>query len=62
MIAGCDIRGTNMLLRRMTEHVKEQNWFAVAIDVLIVVMGGIGIQVANWTPSMSCSSTSVAPL
>jgi hypothetical protein len=38
-----------MILRRVTEHVKAQNWFAVAIDFLIVVVGVfIGIQVANW--------------
>ena len=28
-----------MLLRRITQHVKEQNWFAVALDFLIVVIG-----------------------
>jgi hypothetical protein len=38
-----------MILRRVTEHVKSQNWFAVGIDFLIVVVGvSIGIQVANW--------------
>ncbi len=38
-----------MLLRSITEHVKNQNWFAVAIDFVIVVVGVfIGIQVANW--------------
>ncbi|MFK8012425.1 MAG: hypothetical protein AB8B80_10315 [Marinicellaceae bacterium] len=38
-----------MLLRRITLHVKSQNWFAVFIDFLIVVIGVfIGIQVANW--------------
>ena len=38
-----------MLLRRITQHVKDQNWFAVAIDFAIVVFGVfIGIQVANW--------------
>ncbi|MDT0595253.1 hypothetical protein [Glaciecola petra] len=38
-----------MLLRRITKHVKEQNWFAVSIDFFIVVIGVfIGIQVANW--------------
>jgi len=38
-----------MLLRRITQHVKAQNWFAVGIDFLIVIVGVfIGIQVANW--------------
>jgi hypothetical protein len=38
-----------MLLRRVVAHVREQNWFAVFIDFLIVVVGVfIGIQVANW--------------
>lgn len=38
-----------MILRRITEHVKNQNWFAVGLDFLIVVIGVfIGIQVANW--------------
>jgi hypothetical protein len=39
----------DMLLRRITQHVKDQNWFAVSIDFVIVVVGVfIGIQVANW--------------
>ncbi|MBO6697184.1 MAG: hypothetical protein JJ931_17450 [Henriciella sp.] len=38
-----------MLLRRITKHVKDQNWFAVGIDFFIVVFGVfIGIQVSNW--------------
>ena len=38
-----------MILRRLSEHVKTQNWFAVALDFVIVVAGVfIGIQVANW--------------
>ncbi len=38
-----------MRLRRVTEHVKAQNWFAVGLDFVIVVVGVfIGIQVANW--------------
>ncbi|MEZ6001216.1 hypothetical protein [Hyphomonas sp.] len=38
-----------MLLRRFTEHVKAQNWTAVALDFVIVVLGVfIGIQVSNW--------------
>ncbi len=38
-----------MILRRITEHVKAQNWFAVGLDFVIVVLGVfIGIQVSNW--------------
>ncbi len=38
-----------MILRRITEHVKAQNWFAVALDFLIVVLGVfVATQVANW--------------
>ena len=38
-----------MLLRRVMEHVTAQNWFAVGIDFVIVVVGVvIGIEVANW--------------
>jgi len=38
-----------MLLRRVMKHVRDQNWLAVGIDFLIVVVGVfIGIQVANW--------------
>ena len=38
-----------MLLRRITKHVKEQSWFAVGLDFVIVVVGVfIGLQVANW--------------
>lgn len=38
-----------ILLRRMMQHVRTQNWFAVFLDFVIVVVGVfIGIQVANW--------------
>lgn len=38
-----------MILRRVTAHVKTQNWFAVALDLLVVIVGVfIGIEVANW--------------
>ena len=41
-----------MILRRITEHVKTQNWFAVGLDFIIVVVGVfIGIQVSNWNAS-----------
>jgi hypothetical protein len=41
-----------MLLRKISKHVTEQNWFAVALDFVIVVVGVfIGMQVANWNES-----------
>ena len=39
----------NMLLRSISKHIEDQNWFAIGIDFVIVVVGVfIGIQVANW--------------
>ncbi|MEM7327348.1 MAG: DUF6090 family protein [Pseudomonadota bacterium] len=38
-----------MLLRRIAKHVKDQNWFAVALDFVIVVAGIlIAFQITNW--------------
>jgi hypothetical protein len=38
-----------MLLRSISKHVTSQNWFAVALDLVIVVAGVfIGLQVSNW--------------
>lgn len=38
-----------MLLRRVMEHVRNQNWLAIAIDFVIVVTGVfIGTQVSAW--------------
>ena len=38
-----------MMLRSLMKHVRDQNWTAVALDFIIVVVGVfIGIQVANW--------------
>ncbi len=38
-----------MILRRIIAHFKKQEWTAIVLDFLIVVVGVIiGIQVANW--------------
>jgi hypothetical protein len=43
-----------MILRSITKHVKDQNWFAVCIDFFIVIVGVfIGIQVANWNEELA---------
>ncbi len=39
-----------MILRRIIRHVEEQNWFAVALDFFIVVVGVfVGLQAQQWT-------------
>ena len=38
-----------MILRRISENVRSQNWFAVAIEFVIVVVGVfMGLQVQDW--------------
>lgn len=38
-----------MLMRRIREHVSAHNWFAVGVDLIIVVLGVfLGTQVSNW--------------
>lgn len=39
-----------MILRRITEHVKAQNWTAVALDFVIVVVGILlAFQITEWS-------------
>ena len=43
-----------MLLRSLTKHVKDQNWFAVALDFIIVVVGIlIAFQITEWNDARS---------
>lgn len=38
-----------MVIRRFRKHVADHNWFAVAIDFVIVIVGVfLGIQASNW--------------
>lgn len=38
-----------MLARRIREHIGTHNWFAVSVDLVIVVLGVfLGTQVSNW--------------
>jgi hypothetical protein len=38
-----------MILRRIIEHFRKQEWTAIAFDFLIVVLGVfVGLQVSNW--------------
>lgn len=50
-----------MLLRRVMEHVKTQNWLAVLLDFFIVVVGVfIGIQVSNWNERQNEQAAAVS--
>jgi len=41
-----------MILRRVIEHVRHQQWTAIGIDLVIVILGVfIGTQVSNWNAS-----------
>ena len=43
-----------MILRRLSQHIKDQNWFAVALDFVIVVVGVfLGIQIGNWNTDLA---------
>ena len=38
-----------MILRRLIEHLRHEQWAAIAIELVIVVLGVfIGMQVSNW--------------
>jgi hypothetical protein len=38
-----------MILRRVIDHFRKQEWTAIGLDFLIVVLGVLmGIQVSNW--------------
>ncbi len=43
-----------MILRRVIDHFRKQQWTAIAIDFVIVVAGVfVGIQVSNWNDARS---------
>ena len=38
-----------MLLRRFVAHARKQDWMAIAIEFVLLVLGVfLGIQVSNW--------------
>jgi hypothetical protein len=47
-----------MIIRKMTKHIREQNWFAVSVDALVVVVGiFLGLQVTNWQANINEQKT-----
>lgn len=52
-----------MRLRSFTKHIRDQNWFAVALDFVIVVFGVfIGLQVQQWAVERNRAASEVAYL
>ncbi len=46
-----------MLLRRVIEHVKAQNWTAVGLDFVIVVVGVLmAFQIAEWNENRNAKA------
>lgn len=46
-----------MLLRRFMKHIKQQDWFAVGLDVIVVVVGiFLGLQVSEWNSNRHAAS------
>ena len=38
-----------MILRKLAESIRQQNWFTVLVEILIVVIGiFVGLQVDDW--------------
>src|SRR5210317_368464 len=49
-----------MILRRLMQHVKEQNWFAVGLEVIVVIVGiFLGMQVTEWNDKQKLKSEEV---
>ncbi len=43
-----------MIFRRLAQQLKEQNWTAIAIEFVLLVLGVfLGIQAANWNASLA---------
>jgi flagellar biosynthesis protein FliQ len=52
-----------MILRRVIAHFRKQGWTAIAIDLVIVVVGVfIGLQVANWNAARQARADESAAL
>jgi len=47
----------DVLLGRLTLHVRNQDWFAVWLDFVIAVVGVfVGLQVSNWNDALRVQS------
>ena len=52
-----------MILRRLSQSLKEQNWTAIWIEFVLLIVGVfLGIQVANWNSAMQARSKELIAL
>src|SRR3970040_1708301 len=52
-----------MLLRRFLEHVRSENWLAVVLDLLVVIVGlFLGLQIDTWWEGQKDARLEVAYL
>ena len=48
-----------MILRRLAQSIKEQNWTAITIEFVLLVVGVfLGIKVANWNSERETNAKS----
>lgn len=47
-----------MIISRFTQNIRKQDWFAVSVDVLVVIVGiFLGLQVTNWQAGITEQKT-----
>ena len=52
-----------MLLRRFMQHIKDQNWFAVGLDIIVVIVGiFLGMQVQQWYEERTLANQEISYL
>jgi hypothetical protein len=52
LVCSKTIQESKMILRRLATAIREQNWFTVALEILIVVVGVfVGLQADQWNQS-----------
>ena len=50
-------QGVTMLLRRIVEHLRAGNWFAITLDFLVVVLGVfLALQAERWYDEQRAAS------
>ena len=52
-----------MILRRLTGHIHQENWFAIILELVVIVVGlFLAFQLDRWYESQRIKSDLQAPL